>query len=121
MINLKNGKEALQKAIDEVQKSSKVRTINADDVFNAVHVIEDKLFIGKTALDGVTAKIDVNAQSFPRAYKYTPESTVVRVIYKNGSWRVTGIARERTDTNVFRVTLTDKAKEVIFARLEKFN
>lgn len=108
----------LWETLYEVQKRSQVRTVDNSDVIDSLNQISDNLAISKKAMDGVTVKIDPNAQKFPSAYKGFPQSTIVHAEYKNGGWRVTKIARERTQTKRFLITLTDEAKEALIKRFE---
>ena len=64
-----------------MQSAAKVRTIKGIDVINTITEIENRLYsiLHKKDWDGLSFTIDENAQSFPAAYKYMPEST----IYKN--------------------------------------
>ena len=44
-------------------------------------------------MKGISVTIDVNAQNFPATYSYTPESTIVKAVYKNCNWKITDIYR----------------------------
>ncbi len=85
----------LQMAISVVEGRACVRTIRAIDVCRALRDIERKLALPKVALEGVEVDVDLNAQTFPRAYKWQPDSTQFKAIYRNRHWSVTEIGRER--------------------------
>ena len=109
---------ALSACLDEVQSKCKVRTINALDVVSALFTVEEKLDISKKALDGVSVCIDLNAQDFPNAYKFTPESTVFYATFKGGHWSVTDIRREQTHrpSRAYVITHTDASKAALIDR-----
>lgn len=109
--------------IDEVQKRSKVRTISAYDIIDTCKDL-DKLFeiVPKKHRDGITSEVDPNAQTFPGAYrrKGIPESTQFRLMYKNGTWRLTDVCRKRCngETYAVRNTLPEEAKDFIVLTYE---
>lgn len=109
---------ALGQVLTETQRRCSARTVTADQVVAKLIDIEDDLKISKKAMDGVTVTMDLNAQSFPSAYKGIPESTIVRARYKSGSWRVTDVYRGNTfrPTVAIRLVLTDAAKQALIDR-----
>ena len=112
---------ALTEAIEEAQKRCTARTIDAYTVCRNLEEVERRLDLPKRALEGISVTVDPNAQDFPKAYKYTPESTVFSATYKSGSWKITEVTREKT-AKLFqgtRVTLTDEAKAEVIARALK--
>lgn len=104
--------EKLLAAIVEAEGRATVRVITPDDISNAIIIIEKKLSIPKKYMDGVSAEVDYNAQQFPNAYKYTPESTFFDAINKKGIWYITSIYRGRTrgTSHAIAINLTDAAK-----------
>lgn len=79
--------------ISEVQGRSKERLITSSDIVRYIEKIERKLDIPKKSMGGISIDVDVNAQNFPNAYKWTPMSTHFCAAFKNGKWRVTSITR----------------------------
>lgn len=112
---------ALSEAIDAEQKRCTSRKIEAKDVCKALAAVEEKLNLPKRLLNGVSVTIDCNAQDFPKAYKYTPESTIFQAAFKSGSWKVTDIFRGKTKElyKGTHVELTDEAKAAIIERALK--
>lgn len=108
----------LQTELDEVQKRSRVRTITTIGIINALVSIEDKLDIPRKSMEGIRVRIDYNEQDFPKAYKYTPESTWFSAEFRKGSWRITNIWRDVTagSGKGRNVSLTDEAKAKILAQ-----
>ena len=104
--------------LTEVQKRCTARTISEDDIVRTLIEIEDDLKISKKAMDEIVAEVDINAQSFPSAYKYIPESTHFLARYKSGSWRLTRLGRNTTKSpkSAIRLLLTDAAKEALIKR-----
>lgn len=109
---------ALTEAIDAEQKRCTARKLDAERLCRALREAEKKLDLPKRLLDGIIVSVDVNAQDFPKAYKYTPESTHFKATYKSGSWRVTDIWRGETSKSSRGtvVTLTEEAKAAILDR-----
>lgn len=114
--------EKLSAALDEVQKFSRVRTITVEDIRDTLADVEKRLNITKKALEGAQVRADINAQNFPSAYKYTPESTVFRAVFRGGKWRIAAIARERTDRagHGIRIALSDEGKRAALAVLTTY-
>ena len=67
-----------------------------DDVRRITQHIEYRLGISKKSMEGIEAVVDIHAQDFPHAYKYTPDSTWIKVGYSAGCWQFLGAARIRT-------------------------
>lgn len=113
--------ESLKNAIKEAEGRASARTITAEEILSTLIRIEDDLHISKKAMDGIRMIADINSQSFPRAYKYTPESTHFSAEYKNGSWRLTDIYRAECK-NSFHIHIdhTEESKKAIIERLSNF-
>ena len=103
--------EKLETAIKETEGRAKVRKINAEDILNAVLQVDDYFGITKKAMIGTTIKVDCNAQKFPNAYKWVPESTCFCAEMTSIGWAVTSIFRDTTKSKKFYVELSDTAKE----------
>lgn len=83
LIKEENAKK-IQSVLDEAQKRAKVRKATVYDVYSFAKKVFDTVTVPKKLLDGVTVFCDPNAQDFPSAYKYTPESTIFKISIKNG-------------------------------------
>ena len=88
----------LKQMIDDGNGKATTRTIDLDDILTAARRIENALNIPKKYLEGLVYSVDMNAQDFPRAYNYVPESTHFTLTYKNGTWRVSDIVRGQCRT-----------------------
>ena len=110
--------QKLQNEINDVQKRSKVRTITVDQIVNTLIEIDNLLEIPVKAKEGLFVEVDVNAQNFPRAYKYTPESTHFYAAFSKGSWRVVDIRRETTLREKSRIVIhhTTESKNALIER-----
>ena len=84
----------IQEKIDAVELRCKTRLLKAEDVGFVLADIEQQLNIKKKDLNGVSVKVDVNAEKLPNAYKYPAFSTQFEAVYKNGTWRIINIARK---------------------------
>lgn len=98
-----------------IQKRTTARNICVDDLFRMIEHIESSLGIPKNKMLGISADVDYNAQDFPKAYKYTPESTQVIIEKVSSGWALTGIERYRCRLPKSRyiLKLPDVAKEAI--------
>lgn len=115
--------EKIKKEIDKAEGRASARTILAEDMIKACNYVEKKLGINKVDLVGVEINVDLNAQNFPRAYKYTPESTHFSAIYKKSGWYLMSVYRgwTRTRGNTYWVTLTEKAQAAVIKRNSFFD
>ena len=115
IIMLDANRERINNWIADAQGKARERLINYDDIVAACEEIDKKLNITQKAKNGIMADVDINAQNFPRAYKYRAESTQFRLIYKSGKWRLYSVFRTYTRTSGHKIilTLTDAAREAI--------
>lgn len=113
--NLQRAKEAfadaaapVTSALESVQARCTARTITAQDIAQAIEEIEDRLNLISTKTDsiGTIADVDINAQDFPTAYKYTPESTQITLERKSSGWVLKYIERNRCKSPANRIVLT---------------
>lgn len=112
----------LQQELDALQQRSRVRTIDVNDIFKACSRIEKELNVTKKALVGTVAIVDPNSQDFPKAYKYTPESTSFRIERTSTGWKLTDLYRDTCAryNNRYIVTMTEAAKQEILHKFERF-
>lgn len=115
--------EKLTAAIAAAEGKARARTITAADMVADVERISKRFaLITKAALEGVQVDVDHHAQNFPKAYKYTPESTHFSAVYKRGAWYLVSVQRDYTRRlwHEVQATLTDKAREEIIAKFAEF-
>ena len=107
--------ERINQEIKGAEGRASARCITASDIMDAVQSITAHLRIPKKSMVGITAYVDVNAQDFPSAYKYTPESTLVALEYTRSGWAITGIERDVTHraSQAVSIELTDEAKKAV--------
>lgn len=129
-INLQKAEEAFSdaaapvtSALDAVQTRCTARTITAMNIVQAIKEIEERLNLISTKTDsiGTVAEVDVNAQDFPNAYKYTPESTQITLERKTSGWTLKYIERNRCKSRANKIvlTLTDATKAHIAERVSR--
>lgn len=109
--------------LESLQKRCSVRIISEESIKQILQEYTEKLGISKKALLGSeVVDCDINAQNFPNAYRYTPESTHFSAIYKTTGWVVTNIWRDRCNTanNRLYCRLSETAKEAIIKNLSSF-
>lgn len=103
--------------LDEVQKRCSARCISAEQIIDTLYRIQTQLGISKKAMNGIWVDVDINAQTFPGAYKGIPESTRFVAEFKNGTWRLTDVKRERTRTHGRAIIHhTDASRQAILDR-----
>jgi len=116
-------KDKLTAAIKEAEGRASVRCITAEDIIMAADKITKRLGVTKKNLIGSVALVDINAQDFPNAYRYTPESTQFRMEYTASGWAVTEIMRARTHAagHAATITLTDAAQQEIIRNASRMS
>lgn len=117
-----NWREKLESTIREAEGRATARTITPENIIDALLHIEKKLDVSRAALEGTTATVDYNAQIFPAAYKYTPESTIFAAVYRRGSWRVTDICRAATRRpgGAILVQMSESCKKAVMENHSRF-
>ena len=108
----------LEAALDDVHKRCTARTIDADRVLWILQKYFDKLGITKKAAEGIVVRVDPEAQDFPSAYKWTPDSTSFTARFHAGSWIITDIRRQSCARYKDQIiaTLPEEAKNAILAQ-----
>ena len=104
-------KQRIEKILYELQKRCTARIISAQEIIDACERLDKFIYArSKKDLKGITALIDLNAQSFAKAYKYVPYSTQFEVEHMGSYWRLNWIKRDPVHyTRTTHITLTDKA------------
>lgn len=96
--------KALIKELNTLQDKCKVRVVSAFEIFKAIVEYENRLsrFLSYKDMKGASVEIDLNAQTFPNAYKYTPHSTVVKIeCSAPRSWTILSIKRGITQKDIY--------------------
>lgn len=103
--------EPLKNAIREAEGRATARTVTPEKILDTIAEIEGKLNLPKNAMKGVKIfGADPNAQKFPAAYNYTPESTKFSLEHNGKTWFLTAIERCTCSANRGGIQLTDAAK-----------
>lgn len=104
--------EALTAAIETAEGKATARTVSPEDIAHEITGIENRLagLLPKKDWQGLRFSLDVNAQTFPASYRYTPESTHVLIERGSNGWFVTEICRERTSGPTQRVMPVNMAE-----------
>ena len=104
-INIKEkNRKKLETALEEGQSQARERRVSIEDIFRACEEIEKKIgrFLSKKNMEGVTVTVDVNAQSFPSAYRYTPMATILEIRKKPTGWALVDVYRGVCTRNKFK-------------------
>lgn len=122
ILNHKHDAE-VQSLLDKANHLARTRTVDIDDVYNAVTVVEQKFEdCTRKSLEGLTVRVDLNSQDFPNAYRGIPMSTQFLLVYEKHSWRFVSAGRSRCgEFKRYDVTLTDAMREELLKRFESFN
>lgn len=112
--------EKLLAQLKETEGRASARTIYTWSIVEEAEWILSNVNIPRKRMEGCKATVDINAQDFPKAYRYTPESTVFDLEFgKAGAVFVTDIRRDRCTTRKYKITYTDDAKKAIIEAAEK--
>ena len=120
-----SNRERIENMLNAVQERCSVRLADYDDIEYAIAKIERKLDIPKSAMVGIVAHIDQNAQHFSNAYRakcFNPQSTRFTIERTSAGWTLTEVDRGHClcESAGFHLNLTDKAKEYILKTREEF-
>lgn len=106
----------LREIIARAEGRATVRRLDVDDIMAALDSVP--LCVRKKHLPGCEVHCDPHAQTFPRAYKHTPDSTHFSAICRPSGWYLTRVCRDTCGTSRGRLVLTDGAKADIIAAAE---
>lgn len=122
ILNHKHDAE-VQSQLDAANHLARTRTVDIDEVYSAVTVIERKFEdCTKKSMEGLTVNVDLNSQDFPNAYRGVPMSTHFTLVYEKRSWRFVSAERSRCgESKRYDVTLTDPMREELLKAFESFN
>lgn len=122
ILNHKHDAE-VQSQLDKANYLARTRTVDIDDVYDAVYILERKFEdCTRKSLEGLTVNVDLNSQGFPNAYRGVPMSTHFTLVYENRSWRF--VRAERLECGKYKrydVTLTDAMREELLKCFESFD
>lgn len=122
ILNHKHDAE-VQSQLDAANHLARTRTVDIDEVYSAVTVLERKFEdCTKKSMEGLTVNVDLNSQDFPNAYRGVPMSTHFTLVYERRSWRFVSAERSRCgESKRYDVTLTDPMREELLKAFESFN
>ena len=109
-------KARVNTALDYAQRRCTARTINAYDIYKSLTEVEEKMDgVPAKDLEGTVVWIDPNAQHFPSAYRYIPESTHFYAAFHRGSWWLVYVYRDncKAPTKKHRLELSETAKDAL--------
>lgn len=108
----------IEEAIRIAEGRASVRQISAETILNVADGITKRLDIPKKSMIGIKVYADPNAQQFPRAYKYNPESTHFEMEYKSSGWNLVYVSRNTTKapSKAYCIVFTEEAKKALVER-----
>lgn len=93
--------DKIKKLLDDAQGTrAYARTLTTADVMGAMEKLDRKamsLFGSKKYIPTGAWTLNPCAQTYPKAYKYRPAHTLLRVAYAGGKWRLLGVERVEMD------------------------
>ena len=122
MLIKETNRAKIEQIIKDAEGRATARTIDYYDIAMAIWNLERKLDIPKVKMEGIETYVDVNAQDFPNAYKYTPTSTHFHAVRKKAGWDLVKVYRDpcQRPGRKYEVHLSDTAKEAILERHTMF-
>lgn len=114
----------IQSQLDGANHLARTRIVNIHDVYYAIAVLNQKFkSCSKKSMEGLTVRVDLNSQYFPKAYSGIPMSTHFVVIYDKRSWRFVRAERSRCgEFRKFEVEeLPELMREELLKRFESFD
>lgn len=114
----------IQFNFDRVNHLARVRTVDIDDVYGAVEVIDKSLSpVLRGAGRGLVVHVDVNSRHFPSTYSGIPMSTHFVLMFERRSWRFLGAARLRCGEGKRYevVSLPDPMREELLRAYKSFD
>ena len=113
-----NNIDKINAAIATAEGRAKARCITADDIHRMINEIEASLIkrMYKKDWAGLEFSVDPHAQSFPGAYKGTPESTQFTLMRTASGWFVTNILRRECQGPTSRIycrNMPEKAEALV--------
>lgn len=119
VIDAKNA-DKVETALNDIQARTSARNIDPYVVAWGANTILEKFKIHKKDLNGCAFIVNYHAQVFPRAYKWTPESTFFKLEYVNNTWYLVNVWRDVCGKNEFSAILTETAKKAIIDGYTEF-
>lgn len=117
ILNHKHDTE-VQSQLDGANHLARTRIVNISDVYYAIAVLNQKFkSCSKKSMEGLTVRVDLNSQYFPKAYSGIPMSTHFVVIYDKRSWRF--VRAERSRCGEFRKFEVEELPELMREELLK--
>lgn len=113
----------IQFELDRVNYLARTRTVNIDDVYSAIAILDQKFeSCTKRSREGLVVRVDMNSRHFPNAYRGIPMSTHFTLVYEKRSWRFVCAERSRCgESKRYDVTLTDAMRDELLKRFESFD
>lgn len=117
-----NNIQKLEEALAQANGKSRERLVHAEDLQKAVNRIREKFDIPKCKMEGLKVRVDLNAQSKPRAYKHAMYSTFLTIEFSKTDAYLVDSERDYTEERFpFRViNFPDSVREAICEKFNKF-
>jgi hypothetical protein len=115
-----SNRDRITREISATEGRATARLISAQKVLDACESIKRWYNVSMAALEGCRFEVDINAQHFPRAYKYTPESTHFIMCVAGGKWRLLEVKRCACTTIKVHADLTKECREAILQNYLRF-
>lgn len=113
MARITTAESTVARMIEEAEGRAKVRRITYNEMLSILDKVETHVRRFSTRADMVGTKVfvDINAQRFSKAYKYTPDSTHFNAVFTPNGWKITKVSRGTCGTHLFDLELTEATKK----------
>ncbi len=101
---------AIESELNEVQKRSTVRNIEAIDIINILIEVDNYLNISQKSKIGTKITVNYHAQNFAKSYKYEPFATIFTAEFNKNGWNITNIYRDTCKNHKYNIQLSESAK-----------
>ena len=120
-MKINHTQKQLDSMLETAQARCTARTITTEQICTALKKVEDHLLTFSTKKDaiGTVVTVDYWAAKFPKAYKYTPESTHFIAHLTDKGWKVTSLYRDTCRTQFADIVLTPETKKNMATRLSQ--
>lgn len=109
----------LEKVLKESQKKCRTRLIEVADLESTINKINKNFdHVPKKYMEEMEIECDIYAFNPPQNYKGTPYSTIFKLYYKYGQWRLCDVSRFITKRKRFEIKTT-KAFDEFIVKFEK--
>lgn len=100
----------IREAIEAAEGRARERRLTVDQLLAAVDTVERRFAaVKKKNRPGMAVAVNVHAQRFPGAYKWTPEATWARLEWSRRGWALVSVGRDECTPERFTAEIPEAA------------